>query len=88
MTSITFDTLKYAERLEEAGVSREQAKAFAEAQRESIGEIDLATKADLNEVESRLNNQLTEIRGELKLSCWMLAIIIAVNVLPILKNIF
>lgn len=88
MTSITFDTLKYAERLEEAGVSREQAKAFAEAQRESIGEIDLATKADLNEVESRLNNQLTEIRGELKLSRWMLAIIIAVNVLPILKNIF
>ena len=31
MTTITFDTLKYAERLEKAGIPREHAKAEAEA---------------------------------------------------------
>jgi hypothetical protein len=34
MTAITFDTLKFAERLEKAGASRELASAMAEAQKE------------------------------------------------------
>lgn len=73
MTAITFDTLRYAERLEQAGISREQAKAFAEAQRESMGEAELATKADLREMEQR-------IQGELKLNRWMVGAAIAVSV--------
>ncbi len=58
MSTITFDTLKYAERLEEAGIPRDQAKAFAEAQRESMGEAELVTKDYL---ESRLSAQTAEI---------------------------
>ena len=38
MATITFDTLKYVEKLEKAGVSREQAPAMAEAQRDAFAE--------------------------------------------------
>jgi hypothetical protein len=34
MTTIAFDTLKFAQRLEQAGVPRNQAEAFAEAQKD------------------------------------------------------
>lgn len=64
MSAITFDTLKFAERLEKAGLSREQASAIAEAQRESLSEAlntTLSTKSDIDglpremlEVENRL----------------------------------
>jgi hypothetical protein len=51
MAAITFDTLKFVERLRAAGVSDEQAKAEAEALAEALGEAislrELATKADL-----------------------------------------
>lgn len=57
MTTITFDTLKFVERLEKAGISREQAAAIAEAQKQAFSEAmdsQLATKADLMEMENRL----------------------------------
>ena len=57
MATITFDTLKFAERLEKAGLTREQATAIAEAQKEALAEAmdsQLATKADLMEMENRL----------------------------------
>jgi hypothetical protein len=50
MATITFDTLKFAERLEKAGLPREQASAIVEAQKESLAEtLDtaLATKMDI-----------------------------------------
>ena len=51
MAAITFDTLKFVERLKAAGVPEEQAKAEAEALAEALGETisirELATKADL-----------------------------------------
>ena len=50
MTTITFDTLKFVERLKSAGVSEEQAKAFSEAFKEAQGESDLATKRDIDDV--------------------------------------
>jgi len=53
MTTITFDTLKFVERLERAGVPRAQASAIAEAQKEAI-DSQLATKADRLEMENRL----------------------------------
>jgi hypothetical protein len=60
MAAITFDTLKYVERLEKAGVPREQAKAEAEALAEvlSSGAQDLVTNERL---ESRLSAQTAEI---------------------------
>lgn len=49
MTTITFDTLKFAERLINSGMPEKQAKALAEAQAE-ISEAnleELVTKSDL-----------------------------------------
>ncbi len=60
MTTTTFDTLAYAKRLREAGVPEPQAEAqaaaLADALRQSAGE--LATKADLRELELRLTIKL------------------------------
>ena len=53
MTTITFDTLKFVERLKAAGVPEAQAKAMAEAQQEALSEsvaTQLATKIDLAEL--------------------------------------
>lgn len=54
MAGITFDTLKFVERLKSAGVSGEQAKteaeALAEALNETIAVRDLATKMDLESI--------------------------------------
>ena len=44
MATITFDTLKFVERLEKAGVSREQASAMAEAFKDASIEAELAQK--------------------------------------------
>jgi hypothetical protein len=47
MATITFDKLKFVERLEKAGASREQASAMAEAFKDASGEAELATKNNL-----------------------------------------
>lgn len=54
MPTITFDTHKFIRRLREAGISEEQAEAIAEAFREANQEAEIATKADLRELEYRL----------------------------------
>ena len=54
MVTVTFDTLKFVERLKAAGVPEEQAKAEAEALREALAETAsnvLATKDDIRRVE-------------------------------------
>jgi len=68
--AVTFDTLKFVQTLESAGVGREQAAAFAAAVRDSHDAADVVTKGDLrNEIalvrkdmeamELRLQNALT-----------------------------
>lgn len=58
MATITFDTLKFVERLKAAGVPESQAKAEAEALTEALAKTiairDLATKADLESFKSDL----------------------------------
>ncbi|MDP2823012.1 MAG: hypothetical protein Q8O52_10095 [Sulfuritalea sp.] len=58
MTTLTFDTLKYANRLKAAGVPDKQAEAEAEALAEvladSIKASDIANKGDLRETEIRI----------------------------------
>lgn len=58
MTTLTFDTLKFANKLKAAGVPSEQAEAEAEALAEVMTEAvkasDLATKNDLHEMELRI----------------------------------
>jgi hypothetical protein len=52
MSAVTFDTLKFAKRLENAGMKQAEAGAFAEAQSEAFEGLtktkELATKSDLN----------------------------------------
>ena len=57
MSMVTFDTLKFVDKLEQAGVSREQAKAEAEALVTALSEAmdsQLATKSDINRLEREL----------------------------------
>ena len=80
MSTITFDTLKFVERLEKAGVSREQAAVFADAHKEAFTEAfdtTLATKIDSE-----------AIRAELVLVKWMLGVIIAISVANFAKQFF
>ena len=48
MAELVIDTLQYVERLEEAGVDREQASAMARALEEQLGER-MPTRAEINE---------------------------------------
>jgi hypothetical protein len=60
MTSATFDSLGYFEKLKAAGVPEQQAKVQADAMREII-EDKLATKRDLLELEKNIDVKLREL---------------------------
>jgi len=47
MSTVTFDTLKFVETLESAGLERKQASAIAVAVRDSHDAANLVTKKDL-----------------------------------------
>lgn len=58
MATLTFDTLKFANRLKAAGVPNAQAEAEAEALAEALGESvkasDIVCKMDLHDSEMRI----------------------------------
>jgi len=54
MSAIAFDTHKFIRTLKESGIPENQAEAIAEAFRSAHIEAELATKADLRELEYRL----------------------------------
>lgn len=57
MATVTFDTLKFVEKLKAAGVPEAQAKAEAEALLSAFSEAmeaQLATKSDINRIEKEL----------------------------------
>ena len=57
MSTITFDTLKFVEKLKAGGVPEAQAKAEAEALVSAFSEAmesQLATKSDINRIEKEL----------------------------------
>jgi len=89
MVSVTFDTLKFSKRLEQAGVPTAQAESQAEALAEVFDAnlTELVTKKDLQIALAPLGNELTQIRGELTLVKWMLGILIA-GVLPLVIKAF
>ena len=76
MSTITFDTLKFSQRLEKAGATREY--AIAEAEAEALSEVfeggtqELATKSDLREMELRINS-------DMKLMRWMIGLSLAMS---------
>ncbi len=87
MSAITFDTLKFANRLKSAGLTDEQAQAFADAQREAFSEaLDtmLATKADIGDIKLLLAHMDAKVD---KLS-WMIGILIAIAIANFAKQFF
>ena len=57
-----FNTLTYMRQLEDAGVSRQQAEAHAQALADVV-QNEIATKSDLKELEYRLILKLSAIMG-------------------------
>ncbi len=105
MATITFDTLKFANKLKSAGVADKHAEAEAEAIAEVIqlNFRDSVTKEDLRrelkELEmrfdaklvgeiTRLGGKLTQLREEITLIKWMLAVLLAGVVSLVLKAFF
>ncbi|GAB6041162.1 DUF1640 domain-containing protein [Endothiovibrio diazotrophicus] len=83
MTSITIDTLKFARRLRDAGVSERQAEAEACA----LAELFAEQRDDLVTRES-LRAELEPVRTDLHPIKWILALMVLVNVVPALKALF
>jgi len=79
--AVTFDTLKFVQTLESAGIDREQASAFAAAVRDSQDAADLVTKKDLEIA-------LAPVRSELTLHRWMLGAILGGIIALVLKAFF
>ena len=78
MTSTTFDTLGYFEKLKAVGVPEDQAKVQAGALRELIDDK-LATKADLLATKIELQQQMRELEYRLTIRLGsMLAAAVAV----------
>jgi hypothetical protein len=88
MATITFDTLKFVERLKAAGVPESQAIAEAEALQEALGAAEVATKRDIERVEGQLREMKAEINGKLTLVQWMLALVVAAEAVPLLGKLF
>lgn len=99
MTAITFDTLKYVKTLKAAGFGEQQAEALAATQADvlaknlddlatkaDIKELEGATKANIKELEGKMREFEARVMGEIRLNRWMLALIIIVTVLPALKS--
>jgi hypothetical protein len=84
MSSVTFDTLKFVERLEKAGVPRGQAAAIAEAQKNAFSEAldsTLATMADIERKQIEHDDKLDKLS-------WMMGILIALAMANFAKQFF
>lgn len=95
MTTVTFDTLRFVEQLTAAGVPEAQARAEAAAIREALGGAEVAThrdvelvRQDVRELELRTDARFERIDGKLTLVQWMLALVVAAEVMPILVSLF
>lgn len=87
MTTLTFDTLKFVEKLEAGGFSHQQAKAAAEAFAEATGQ-ELVAKADLREMELRIDVRFAQLDGAMTLLKWMMGILLAGVASLVIKSFF
>jgi peptidoglycan hydrolase CwlO-like protein len=80
---ITAGILKSAQRLEQSGIPRNQAEAFAEAQKDFLDEItqaELATKNDIKDIRNDIQTirlKMDEQYGQFALLKWMIGFLIA-----------
>jgi hypothetical protein len=66
------------------GIDEEKAQKAAQA----ISAESVATKGDLVGLEKRLSEQYTKLDKEVHVIKWMLAIVVAATVLPLLKSVW
>jgi hypothetical protein len=91
MSTITFDTLKFAERLKAAGVPEAQAKAEAEALRDVFSEAldnTLATRSDITALKAELKVDIGSVDAKVNKLSWMMGILIALAVANFAKQFF
>lgn len=88
MSAVTFDTLKFAKRLETAGMPARQAEAEAQALQDALAESELATRHDISELHHELRETRTELNGKLALLQWMLAAVLALAIANFAKQYF
>lgn len=95
MVTITFDTLKFVEKLRAAGVSEAQAKAEAEALVSVLSEAieqQLATKDDIRDVRSDIaklvREQIVPMQRDLFVLKWMMGMMIGGITALVLKAFF
>ena len=77
METFIFDTLSYAEKLTGAGMPEKQAKVMAEAQADILSKSlmdSIATKADLKELETRIDVKMNQL--EIRLIKWFAGLFI------------
>jgi len=70
MAAVAFDTLKFTQTLEQAGVERNQATAIATAVRDAHETADIATKNDIRTLEASIRE--AELRIVIKLGGLMI----------------
>jgi len=94
MSTITFDTFKFVDRLEKAGLSRDQSAAIVDAQRDAFAESlesSVATKADIRGVQDSLvqvERRMDGIDAKLDKLQWMIGIVIALAIANFAKQYF
>jgi len=88
MSAVTFDTLKFVETLENAGVENKIAKAISTAVRDSYDTADLATKADLREMELRMDVKFGALQAEINTIKWMMGLMLAGVMTILIKSFF
>lgn len=66
MNAVPFDTLKMAQRLEDAGFSRTQAAGAAEALAEALLGANLANKADIGSVRADVGSVKTDVKADIE----------------------
>tara|TARA_R110002110_G_scaffold26911_1_gene98453 strand:- start:74513 stop:74815 length:303 start_codon:yes stop_codon:yes gene_type:complete len=92
MTSVQFDTLRYARRLKEVGVAEDQAEVQAELMAEAFGfyvdnlvtkdYLDATLDARFAQQDHRIDARFAQVEGTLRLHSALLAIIAAAVLIP------
>ena len=70
MAASTFDTLRIAQALRDAGFDNGQAEAIVSAIQQSLGE-NVATKADLAALRDELRADMAELRADIYRALWV-----------------
>lgn len=87
MAAMTFDTLKFANKLKSAGVPDKQAEAEAEALSEVL-EINLKDLVTKEHLDIKLQQELAPIRTDLAVIKWMIGLMLAGVISLVLKAFF